>query len=867
MRAYNRPSPCKNAHRLSSPHARLDVLRKRVGVLALAGAVWIAAPSAAEAMRPPVPPVSGKQTTARTDDPPVLSDGCGHRLVLHADPFSMELTDEAGMVLSSMDPGGIRVGSVPAIDPDYNYDPWYFYQRLFPRAADGPPGLRWLQVERIDHWSLEGEGVRLYLRLNDGASAEMTVKPSCPTAYRFEFAAQDTPTAYVGLDFAAPAQERYYGLGEYFDSVEHRGRIRAMQFELDLRNLDDFYNEAHVPVPFLISTRGWGLFVEDMHPGIFDVAATQVNKVRVEFGTRGVRFYWMAASHPLDLVETYTGLTGAPAIPPVWAFAPIFWRDEVSGQEMVLEDAAAIREYGITGSGMWLDRPYETYITSMDFDPARFPDPESMVQTLHDTGFRLAGWNVPYLDPEDPAYPLFESEGWFVKALAEHNKFGPMIDFTHPEAMAYWQDRVREAIARGFEGWKMDYGEDVIHGVAHRALHADFYNGEDADTMHHWYSSFYHQAYFEPYQPEDVFIISRGGVYGGQTLTSVIWPGDLDTDFSYMYENGQVGGLPAAMIAGLSLSASGYPFYASDTGGYRTPRPTSEQLLRWTQYSAFLPIMQYGGCGDDDISCNPWDFSDQGERTYTEQTLEIFATYARLHTRLFPFFYSLAEKARMHGTPPVAPYGLYWPDTGTHPDDEMVVGDALLVAPLVRGGESRTLYLPEGRFVDFWTGAEWQGPMETTVQMPLDRVPLFFLDGAIVPMLRPGVQTLAPVADPSIDSFDDDAGRVWGYVVPADSATSFDLPFRGGTLWAIRLDAQQVQFGFTPSSTGTRFRGVAMQVYAPGTTRVTLEGQGTLPQASPEETATCAACFASAPDTPWVWIGIDHLDGWTVTLE
>ena len=168
-------------------------------------------------------------------------------------------------------------------------------------------------------------------------------------------------------------------------------------------------------------------------------------------------------------------------------------------------------------------------------------------------------------------------------------------------------------------------------------------------------------------------------------------------------------------------------------------------------------------------------------------------------------------------------------------------------------------------FVDYWSGRELHGPTQLQVEEPLERVPVYFLEGAIVPMLRPGIESLAPVTDSSIDSFSANPGRLNGFLVPGPDRTSFGLPFDGGTLWTQRVGHASV--GFVSSAEGTTFTGVNLRIYAPGVTSVSVDTLGTLPQVEAGGTGSCAGCFALEPDSPWVQVGLDGLDGWTIELE
>ena len=142
---------------------------------------------------------------------------------------------------------------------------------------------------------------------------------------------------------------------------EHRGKVRAMQLEIDA-SVDSLNNEAHVPIPLLIGTRGWGLFVEDPHPGLFEVATWAEDRVQVTYGTgmdsaQGFRFHLFAADHPLDITRLYYDTTGDPLLPARWALCPWVWRDENEDEAQVLGDLQTLRDLDLATSAYWIDRP------------------------------------------------------------------------------------------------------------------------------------------------------------------------------------------------------------------------------------------------------------------------------------------------------------------------------------------------------------------------------------------------------------------------------------------------------------------------------------------------------------------------------
>ena len=330
------------------------------------------------------------------------------------------------------------------------------------------------------------------------------------------------------------SQEGFYGLGEVFDQVEHRGKIRAMHFIV--ADLESGYNEAHVPIPLLVGTRGWGLFVESMRPAVFAVATARDDEIKATFGlgsaaSKGLTFHLFAASHPLDVTRHYYDVTGWPGPIPQWALGPWIWRDEVDGQATVEEDLATIRELDLATTGYWIDRPYASAVNSFDFAAASYPDPVAMMETAHALGFAMALWHTPYLDPEAPAtaalYEEAEASGFFPPLQSPVlAKWGPPLDFTNPDAVSFWKEKLGWYRDIGIVGYKLDYAEEVIPGGFGVRFPWLFHDGSDELDMHRGYQLLYHRTYAEMLPKEGGFLLCRAGVYGDQVLGAIIWPGD-----------------------------------------------------------------------------------------------------------------------------------------------------------------------------------------------------------------------------------------------------------------------------------------------------------------------------------------------------
>lgn len=722
---------------------------------------------------------------------------------------------------------GFALGQVAALDEASSYDPFFLQPD------------QWLTVESAE--LLQGDAaVDLQLRFTGGASARLSVAEQAPGRFTATLvpAADGPALAYLRLRPVVDAEEGFYGLGEYFDSAEHRGRVRAMQLEYDAK-LEGQNNEAHVPVPFVIGTRGWGLFVEDPHPAVFDVAAAADDRVAATFGTgpatgEGLKFHLYAANHPIDVVRHYYATTGAPLLPAPWALGPWIWRDENKDQAQAEADIVQIRELDLATSGIWIDRPYASAVGAFDWNPAQFPAPAAMIAAAHAAGLRVALWSAPYVEDVEAAASLrleAENQGYFPPKVALlTSNWGEPIDLTNPAAYAWWQGLIHNYTDMGIEGFKLDYAEDITVGLGGARTVWEFADGSSERTMHKLYALLYHRVYAETLPASGGFLLARAGTYGDQKNVSVIWPGDLDATMDRHGDDAEkdgeqfvaVGGLPAAVTASLSLGPSGFPCFASDTGGYRRSPPDRETFTRWFEYTALTPVMQVGTSTSD----VPWEFTP--ENGFDEVMLGWYREYARLHMRLFPYVWTYAQRLADDGRPLQRPLGLAYPELGVHPSDVYLLGDSLLVAPVVeRGASSRKLTLPPGGWVDWWTGELLMGGGEVEVAAPLETLPLFVRAGAIVPLLRPTIDSLAPTTMPAqVDSFAEDPGALYVRVVAAAQASEFTV--YDGTALTQQLGDAALTLAIAPGEVFTQ--GAWFEVIAAPEVVAVLDGDEALAQ-------------------------------------
>ncbi len=696
--------------------------------------------------------------TELADAPADLPPTTGLSLRIDREPFALVLvtSDGSGDVRAVATFPTLSFGTVAVLNEETNYDPYWFYRGLDGKPAEKlPAGFARTTVTGVsgEVEATAGGGLKATLVTGAGHLVALTAVPEGEAGFVLDLApAQGSPAGLPAIVTSAlhwplAAGENFYGSGERFDAVALRGTFAGLQFE-PLAS-ESAYNEAHVPVPFVVSTLGYGVYVEEPRPGVVDLGTIEADQARLEFMHDRLKVHLLAGA-PLDVVGAYTAISGRPNIPAWWAFAPQQWRNEVHGVDEVMDDALKARELGVPVGVIWIDRPWEKTYHDFRFNPVQFPDPQGMIDDLRQMGFRVVTWTAPYQTPDSDVYAQFESEGLFADRpvgwpTASYSDTVELVDFSNPRAVELWTELMHRVTDMGVEGFKFDYGEDVQVGLMGKRVHFSFFNGQDERTMHHLYCKLWHQVAHDILGPGNGFLMARSGMPGGQAVVNSIWPGDLDSDFSYRLEvvDGRpaTGGLPAAIRASLSLSASGYPVFSSDTGGFRNGRPTKEVLLRWVEHTALTPVLQFGGGGS---THNPWDFEGKGdEAKYDQQTLDVFKTYAALHLDLFPYTFSYAVKARDTGVPIQRPFGLQEPADGRHPDDQYFFGEHLFVAPVERAATTKTVELPPGTWLDWWTDEVVQGPATFTRDAPLDTLPLYVRAGAVIPLLAPGVQTLS----------------------------------------------------------------------------------------------------------------------------
>jgi len=734
-----------------------------------------------------------------------------------------------------------------------------------PRQAD-PSGITWVAptaVRSVD----QAAGT---VTLTHPATGDVVLRLVRTNADVLSLVVEARGPDVAMLRFDAPMDAGgYHGLGEQFAGFDARGRVVPMQ--LHVEGSASGTNEAHVPVPFMVSTLGYGVFVETTEAGAFDVGATEAARWSARFEGNRATVHLFAQSTPRAVIGAYTRLTGLPRMPPRWSFGHQQWRNAWDSDAQVLEDARRLRSEGIPTSTMWIDNPWQTSYSDHTIDRTRFRDPEAMMATLRQLGYRVIFWSVPFLDAvSDGATPQNPAERLWVQARERNllvrttsgrpyvtitryggpsgmpNANGSPMDWTNPEATAFWVDQLRPVIEAGARGFKLDYAEDVVCELGGTRTGFRFFNGDTERRGHWFYPQGYHAAYraaLDRWAGGDGFLIGRASSWGGQRISDLIWPGDLDNDFSN-HEGGRVGGLRAAIHGMVSLAESGFPSFASDTGGYRGGMPDREVLLRWAEHTALSPFMQLGGAG---TSHNPW--------AYDPDAVRIYRGLARLHDDLTPYFIEYAVRASAEGVPPLVSAAVGFPgDPGSARDTEAyLLGDDLFVAPVVTAGAThRMVHVPPGTWVHWWTGTQYNGPTDVTIAAPIGQPVLLAREGAVIPMNPQEVQSLVTTEGDQVVDLGDRATVRRMTAVPGPSPARRALV--GGASVTVGRTASGWSIDWPMSTTAPVLRSeLLVGPQAAMVTAVTVGGAALSRSAGARE-GTCTRCWDADGARGVVWV-------------
>ena len=526
--------------------------------------------------------------------------------------------------------------------------------------------------------------------------------------------------------FELEPDECLFGLGQQYGALDKRGQ-RIVAWSRDAMGTNTTSVTYH-HTPFFWSSRGYGLFAHHSSKITWELGnpSTVSGSFRVE--NPYLDYFLIFGDGPKDILARYADLTGHAPLPPLWSFG--VWlsrcmyvsRDEVEG---VVEKA---REIGFPFDVVHLDprwlegrKQHRRDACNFRWDDEAFPDEEGFVRWLAERGVRLSLWENPYVWKDTDMYREGVRNGYF--ALGPDGQPAPslenpeepenvVVDFTDPKAARWWQDKHRPHLRKGVAVFKSDYGEGVPPD-------ARFSDGRSGAEVHNIYPLLYSRAVFEVTKAErgEGLVWARSGWAGSQRYP-VHWVGDTQCTFA---------GMAGALRGGLSLSSSGIPFWSHDIGGFVNPngfgRPPSTLYIRWVQWGLLSSHSRFHGFRERE----PW--------FYGEEAVRIVRDFARLRYRLLPYLWACARQASASLTPLCRPMCLEFPDDplAAGIETQYMLGPSLLVAPVFNEEGRCRVYLPAGRWYDFWDGSTVEGGGCLDLTVPLDQIPIYVRAGSILP--------------------------------------------------------------------------------------------------------------------------------------
>jgi alpha-D-xyloside xylohydrolase len=541
----------------------------------------------------------------------------------------------------------------------------------------------------------------------------------------------------VEARFRAYDDERLYGLGQH-----QHGRLDQKGCVIDL-----FQNNTEVCIPFLLSSRGYGLLWNNPAVGRVELGQDQTRWVAE--ATPQLDYWITTGDMPAEIVEHYADATGHAPMLPDWAAG--FWQCKLRyrTQEELLSVAREHKRRGLPLSVIVVDFFHWTLAGDWQFDPQCWPDPAGMVRELEEMGVKVMVSIWPTVNALSSNFEEMQRRGLLVRTergVPAHMPFrdnkpqgliyAHYYDPTHPKARQFIWERVREGYYQhGIKVWWLDACEPEIRPRDPENLRYHLGNGLAVTNI---YPLMHARAFYEGMRgegEEEIITLCRSAWAGSQRYGAAVWSGDIRSTFE---------ALRAQVPAGLNIGLSGIPWWTTDIGGFfdgdiSTPY-FRELIVRWFQYGTFCPLFRLHGLRlplsepmGNEMTGAPnevWSFGDEAYAIIRELLF--------LRERLRPYVMEQMHLAHERGIPPMRPLFFDFPqDEGcAMVDDQFMFGPDLLVAPvLYEGARRREVYLPAGTtWTDAWTDGTLDGGQRITAEAPLERIPLYLRGEAKLPI-------------------------------------------------------------------------------------------------------------------------------------
>jgi len=527
----------------------------------------------------------------------------------------------------------------------------------------------------------------------------------------------DSGKTYLHEQLSLGVGETVYGLGERFSAFAKNGQ------SVDIWNEDGgtASEQTYKNIPFYLTNRGYGVFVNHTEKVSFEVASEKVSRVQFSVEGEYIEYFVFYGPDPKSVLTKYTGLTGRASLPPAWSFG--LWLttsfttsyDEATCTKFI----EGMAERNLPLSVFHFDCFWMREFNWCDFiwDKRTFPDPKGMLARLKAKGLKICVWINPYIAQRSVLFEEGMNNGFLVKTkdggVWQWDLWQAgmgLVDFTNPAASAWFSAKLEALLDMGVDCFKTDFGERIPVDVV-------WHDGSNPERMHNFYTYLYNECVFDLLKRKrgagDAVLFARSATAGGQKFP-VHWGGDCNSTFPSMAES---------LRGGLSLGLSGFGFWSHDIGGFEGT-PPAELFMRWIAFGIFSSHSRLHGSSSYRV---PW--------IYGDEAVEVLRRFTHLKMRLMPYIFAAAVEATKTGVPVMRAMLLEFPDDPTTAwlDRQYMFGPDLLVAPVFDPEGRVEYYLPAGTWTHLLTGESRTGPAWFRETYGTKSLPLFARPGALVP--------------------------------------------------------------------------------------------------------------------------------------
>ena len=540
-------------------------------------------------------------------------------------------------------------------------------------------------------------------------------------------------TERATISFKCDPDECFVGTGERFRKMDLSGQT----FQLKNQDGQGVNNRrCYKNIPFYISSRMYGCFYHTSDYCKLSLADHSTRSVQFLNDHATLDVFLIGGKTPEEILRSYRMLTGFPQMPPLWSFGIWMSRMTYFSADEVNEICDRLRQEHYPCDVIHLDTGWfrTDWLCEWRFNPERFPDPKAFIQRLKQNGFRVSLWQLPYVAQGAEQLEEAKKNCYISMPTKEEDTstggasnfsaldYAGTIDFTYPEAVNWYKNQLlKPLLDMGVTCIKTDFGENI---------HMDHqYHSMTPERLNNIYSLLYQRAAFEvTKEVTGNGIVWARSAWAGCQRYPLHWGGDSASSWD---------GLAGSLKGGLHFGLSGFAFWSHDVPGFHSipdfmNSPIDENVyVRWTQFGVFSSHMRYHGT----CKREPWHYP---------RIAPIVKRWWKLRYKLLPYIIEQGEQSCRTGYPMVRALLMHHPHNRQvwHIDDEYYFGNDFLVCPVMNachtstdesknGVGTRDIYLPEGQWIDFFTGRQWQGDQwYYNVEVPLDRMPVFVRPGA-----------------------------------------------------------------------------------------------------------------------------------------